>query len=439
MIDDDEIIIPYVPSPKQELFHRDRYKKRYRAIFAGTGAGKTRAGVFEAVSWALDNPGSVGYIFEPTNKMISRIIIPTLRDLLGKNIEANPLIKQFNKSEGNQFLEFINGSIIWFGSLERPEMAEGPNVDFIMIDEARLVRDFFEAWDAIRRRLRGSQGKKYPRGAWITTTPDMPTPYDEKTRTGSYLFSLFENPETRLKNSGITRMSIYDNPHLDDVFLDDIKMSHTEGRAERFIYGRFAEIGIGSFEFDSTIHILKGELLKLVTDKTMTFKKFGYGQDFGWTNPCCSLAIGMDNDNRAYILEEFYQSRARDEDRIKAQLAMQKSWAAYDSGIWYCDPSNPQAIMMMREAGMSAVGNKVKREDGIRDIGSRLLVAGDGRPRLYIHPSCVNTISEFQTYLESKKERDHAVDAARYAIANMRDSGMGGYSRVRASKYKIRR
>jgi hypothetical protein len=57
-----------------------------------------------------------------------------------------------------------------------------------------------------------------------------------------------------------------------------------------------------------------------------------------------------------------------------------------------------------------------KREDGIRELGARFPKAGDGLPRIFIAKHCVNLISELLEYQEEVKEKDHAVDALRYAL-----------------------
>jgi hypothetical protein len=57
-----------------------------------------------------------------------------------------------------------------------------------------------------------------------------------------------------------------------------------------------------------------------------------------------------------------------------------------------------------------------RREDGIRELGSRLAKQGDGRCRLYVHSRCKNLISEMLVYDPEKKQFDHAVDALRYAV-----------------------
>lgn len=431
--------LKYVPQEIQKQFHDDWDKHRYRALFGGTGSGKTIAGVAEILMWIFRFPGIVAYIYEPNYGMVRRNLIPTLEheDLLGRPMEANPRVKAFLRSDKK--IEFTNGSALWLGSLEDPEMSEGQNVDIIMVDEKRLVRHADVAWKTLRRRLRGSIPGKYPTAAWITTTPDMPIPWNEKEKTGSVMYSFFEDPLTKNKDSQVYRMSIYDNKKLPKIFITDMEEAHVGAYAERFIHGRFADIGGGSFEFDGNINILSGELLDLVNRKTLGFKRLGYGRDFGWTNPTALLTVGMDNDDRAYVIDEFYKSRSSDEEIASEIARMESDWANYGRGVWYCDSSEPRTIQKMREDGHSAVGNKTKREEGIRDLGSRIRVAGDGRPRLYVHPRCVNLISELQSYDENRKERDHAVDALRYAVMNLRSPKSSGYSSVRAGRYRIRR
>jgi len=126
---------------KQCEFHDDAYRVFFRLVSCGTGAGKTLCGLAEDVRWCIELPGVVGYVFEPTFRMVERILIPTLESdlLLGRPLEANGLIRSFNR--GTMKLEFANGSVLWFASLEDPERAEDLNIDFAHVDEARLVRN----------------------------------------------------------------------------------------------------------------------------------------------------------------------------------------------------------------------------------------------------------------------------------------------------------
>lgn len=392
-----EWTIPYTPHAKQLPFHNDRYTYRYRLISGGTGSGKTKAGVFEMLAYLLDdNPGAVGYIFEPTYRMVRRILIPALESLLGYPLDANYVIKNYMRSDN--CITFRNGSRLWFGGLEDPEMAEGPNIDVIMVDEARLVHHFDVAWRVIQRRIRGSVPGKYRPCAYITTTPDAP---------GSVLHKFFEDPRSRNPNSNVYRFGLEDNPHLTPEYIEAIKASHHGGLAERFIHGRFAAVGVGTIPFDYTKHVIK--------INPALFKDRVFGVDFGWTNPSCILAVGFDGDGRALVVDEFYKARVTHDLLREEAKQMVMQWG---KGKFYCDPTEKQTIESLKSHGIQAIKNEAKRDEGIREMAGRFAICGDGRPRIYISPLCVNLIAELQVYNEAIKENDHAVDALRYALGS---------------------
>jgi len=391
-----ETEINYIPHEAQLPFHNDRYKVLHRAIIAGTGSGKTEAGVFEDLSWCLENWGIVGYVFEPSYPMVKRNLIPKLEKFLGTPIDSSPLVRRFNR--GDYRLDFITGSSMWLCSLDNAETVEGPSIDFIHVDEARLVPDLETAIKVLQRRLRGSGGG-HPIGAWWTTTPDYP---------GSVLHKFLEDPRTRNPLSRVYRMSLFDNrENLPAEYVSQVVQAHTGGLAERFIYGRFAAVAEGAFGFDASKHVID-------SFERSRVKSWFYGVDFGWTNPAAIVVIGLDGDSRAYVVDEFYKSMATEEELIQASKEYVQ---VYGSGPLICDPSEPQTIEKLRRAGLKAEGNKSKRDDGIRDIGSRLQLHGD-RYRLYIHRRCVNLISELQSYDPNVKQRDHAVDALRYGLSS---------------------
>lgn len=393
----------YIPDAGQQLeFHAARGIYRFRAAICGTGAGKTICGLAEAITWAKLYPGCIGWIFEPTFPMVRNILIKTLekRWLLGFPMEANPDIKQFNK--GIMRLTWQNGSEFWFGSLEYPERAEGPNIDFGMIDEARLVRHFDIALRVIRRRLRGSDSsRRWPTALWITTTPNAP---------GSELHKFLENPKTKNPQSKVFRWSIHDNRHLTKDYIRDIVRSHHGGLAEQFIWGRFAAVGAGTIPFDYDVHVIP----KLPFEKRH-LRLILYGIDFGWTNPSCILVIGFDRDGRAYVLDEFYEARVTQERVLAEGKAFVKR---YGPGTFYCDPTQQQTIKWLCDNGIDAVKSEPKRQEGIRNMAGYFPKAGDDKPRIFILSTCVNLIAELQVYDETKKEFDHAVDPLRYGLGS---------------------
>ena len=390
----------YYPFGKQASFHNDRYKIRHRAVFSGVGGGKTISGCFEIMNMLLENPNSVGYIFEPTYKMVRRILIPTLESkwLLGHPIASNPVVVDYRHSDN--CIEFWEGQVLWFGGLEEPEFAEGTNVDVVLVDEAQYIRKFAESQDVILRRLRGS-GKcdKDITASLVTTSPPPLLP-------DCRLYDFYENPEKRNKDSKVYRWSMLDNIHLSEKYKQEILATHHGSLAKRFVEGLFAPVGTASFDYDSTIH----EIESVPAD---TIQDIVYGVDFGWTNPSAIVCVGFDGDNRAYIMDEFYQNRTQTETLIQE---LKEMIAKHGLGYIVCDRSQPQTINMLANAGLNAGADQSKWEDGIQDLGGRFHIQGDGKPRIYVDKQCVKWVSEVMVYDAEIKENDHAVDATRYAI-----------------------
>ncbi len=391
----------FCPHPAQLPFIAGRESFTQRACLCGTGSGKTKVGCYEDLAWALSYPGSVGYIFEPSFPMIRRILFPTLesKDLFGCAFpfEQNPYVAEFNR--GDMRLTFWNGSQWWFVSLDDPERAEGPNVDYIHVDEARLVRHLDTAWLTSVRRLRGSGRCSVPikPSIWLTTTTDNP---------GSDLFNITENPKSASSEMQVYRWSIFDNLTLSKEYIAEILRTHTGGLAERFVYGRFATVGGGSFPFDSSVHVRE------LPDKGV-IREVRFGVDFGWSNPTALLVVAYDGDGRVWVLDEFYKSQVGVTEliRVSKEFVVQ-----YGNGEFLCDRSEPQSIANLQMAGLRAKAYEFKREDGLRELGARFAKAGDGLPRVFISPRCINLISELLEYKVEVKERDHAVDALRYAL-----------------------
>jgi len=392
-----EVTIPYEPHSRQVPFHNDRYRYKYRLLRGGTGSGKTIAGTWEMLDYLLENSGAVGYIFEPNYKMVTKILIPnSLEMLLGFPIESNPIVSDYRKTEHR--IDLCKGSRLWFGGLEDPEMAEGPNIDFIMVDEGRLVRKFEEAWRVIQRRIRGSVPGKYPVGAYVTTTPDAP---------GSFMHTFFENPKTKDPDSQIYNMTLYDNPHLTEDYKRSIERGHHGGLAERFIFGRFAAVGVGTIPFDASIHV------KQLGPKE--YREVCYGVDFGFTNPSCILSVAFDGDGVAYVLDEFYQRQIPHNKLVVEATELQDQ---YGKGTFYCDRSEPETIELFNSHGLRSEGSSARRDESIRELAGRFAHGPNVAQRIYIDSQCVNLIAELQIYDERVKENDHAVDALRYVLAS---------------------
>ncbi len=79
-------------------------------------------------------------------------------------------------------------------------------------------------------------------------------------------------------------------------------------------------------------------------------------------------------------------------------------------------PVFPSRLKLCR-AGLDAKPYTFKREDGLRELGSRLTLGSDGKPRQFVIKRYVNLISELLEYREDVKENDHATDALKYSLS----------------------
>jgi len=198
--------------------------------------------------------------------------------------------------------------------------------------------------------------------------------------------------------------------------------------------------------FDSEIHVKTRDSNEMV--------KFMLAMDEGFTNPQVNLLIGADGDGRWHIFKEFYVTG-----HLETQIVRQaKGW--YDdvrtAGIGLTDVkpvvcevcavdnAAPGLIAALKNAGLNAVGGKGTLVDsayntargqisGISKIQDRLAVQADGKPRLTVDPSCVNTVNEFESYVWKPEEDipedefNHSMGALRY-LQDVTDQPTGAFS-----------
>jgi hypothetical protein len=175
--------------------------------------------------------------------------------------------------------------------------------------------------------------------------------------------------------------------------------------------------------------------------KDAYFSEIIVGVDHGWEDPGVILVVGVMGNGReavCHVIEEVYQQhetqtywseqmrRLRDKYRNRAP-----------SFRCYADPSQPSNIeMIRRDSGVRIEGANNAIEDGVTAVQDRIMVRTRGKgdseeefARLYVDPSCKNTIREFGVYRRKRdpqnRERvlddiedknNHAMDALRYAI-----------------------
>mgnify|MGYP001567928783 CR=1 FL=1 len=358
---------------------------RFTAFIGGIGSGKSYAGAAKALVRCAE-PG-LGLVVAPT--------YPMLRDATWRSYQqvCAAAILDFSKSE---FIARIGAAEVLFRSADEPEHLRGPNISWAHIDEGALCH--MDTWPIVIGRLR-ADGKAGP--AWVTSTP----------KGRNWLYNI-------LPQVTIFKAKTRENPYLAREFVESLEGAYSGQFARQELEGEFVSFeGLVYEEFrrDDYVRDLPGPWAQVIA-----------GVDEGYTNPSVILAIGIDGDGRAYIIDEFYRRRVLQADVVGAARSMAEQ---YKINAFYADPSAAGLIAEMVSVGLPVMAANHDVMPGIQVVKSYLARRGDGRSRLAVSPRCVNTIAEFESYQwkqgrqgmkdEPEKMNDHAMDALRYGLVSL--------------------
>lgn len=164
--------------------------------------------------------------------------------------------------------------------------------------------------------------------------------------------------------------------------------------------------------YDNVHNDYRFELTDMVNYKTVC------GMDFGYTNDPTAFFIGfLDEKNKAlYIWDELYEKGLTNRMIYDRLVSM-----GYGKESIVCDSAEPKSIAELRGYGLrakAAVKGKDSISHGIQYIQGLTI---------YIHPRCVNFITEIQNYTFDKDkfgnainqpidDFNHLMDAMRYAL-----------------------
>jgi phage terminase large subunit-like protein len=151
-----EIRVPALHSGQQKIV---KDAARFNVLACGRRFGKTTLGIELDIQPALD--GFPVAWFSPTYKMMGEVWRDTRKIL-------SPITRQVNAQEHR--LELITGGIIDMWSLDSPDSTRGRKYKRVVVDEAAMVPNFQEAWQAaIRPTLTDFKGDAY----WLSTPKGM--------------------------------------------------------------------------------------------------------------------------------------------------------------------------------------------------------------------------------------------------------------------------
>jgi hypothetical protein len=368
-------------------------KSRYKVLNWGRRSGKTTLFAYEALGTALtvDNAKITYYAqtFDDARSIAWDIFLEVFGGAVINKNESRLEITIKNVLGGTSMINLKGWESVYQSGKGR-----GTENDLILCDEVAFCRMFIENWEKVLApTLLTTKGR-----AVFGSTPNG--------------FNDFHKLADKAKNNDewwYSHATSYDNEHNDPIEIDKIKAQISEDRFYQEYLADFRKIeGLIYKEFNNTIHVVDF-LPNNVIDKFC-------GLDFGYTNPTACVVVHKDNDNRFWVVDEWYKREKTTQEIIEYVKTL-------DATSYYPDPAEPARIEEMKRAGMNTKEvNKdvVKGIDSVRNLFKNR--------KLLIHSSCKNLIWELENYQykpdrssgnaqeEPLKENDHLMDALRYCL-----------------------
>ena len=209
--------------------------------------------------------------------------------------------------------------------------------------------------------------------------------------------------------------------YLMNRFIDDAYKARMERRKQVDPEG-YQIYGLGEWGEIGGL-ILHNWEVKEISQNMEDYDDFVHGQDFGFNHANAILAVGIKDDD-LYITKEVYEFEKDTSELI--EIARQKGFDPRKQ-MW-CDSAEPDRIKMWLKAGFRAMGVDKGGSSG----SVKAQIDWLKQRRIYVHPSCVNTIKEMQQWKWKKDDRsgeyldepvpfqDDAMAALRYSVEGWR-------------------
>lgn len=382
--------------------------------------GKTLAAAWKIHIIASKHPGAQIAILRKAQTDVYGSVLQTFE----KVIANSPVMPYGGVKPERYMYPEVGGkqSVVWIGGMDKAGKVLSSERDLVYVNQAEQLS--LDDWENLTTRTTGRGavipypqliGDANPGGSkhWIrerykqgalrlvqATHRDNPTLYDPKT--GELTEFGVKTMDRLSKLTGIRRKRLYEG---------------IWATAEGAVYDMF----------DASVHA------KTRPDKEMV--EWYLAMDEGYTNPAVILLVGIDSDGRWHVKAEWYERGRLQSAQVAEAVKFCDEYPIYQAAV---DANAAGLIADLVNAGVPAEGGKGRVLDGISKIQDMLKVQGDGKPRLTVDPSCVETINEFESYIwksgisgsmkdEPVKEYDHSLDSLRYLADVIGVGGMQMY------------
>jgi hypothetical protein len=393
---------PFDPHPAQLEIIEAYWDYRFRVLNCGRRFGKTLLAINEMLSYAYfnderkDKPFSLTAYVAPT--------ITQARDIAWRLLKASGAnYGGFTKVNEARLEVTLNGqkgpSEIWLRGMENYESLRGLGINFLVVDEVAMIRNWRSAWEEVlRATLTDTEGK-----VLLCSTP----------RGYNHWYDLWcqgqQGNEKQLPNWKSWSFPSWTNPHLKQTEIDGAKAELVEDAFWQewgAVFKRFT--GLVYKDFDRDKHVVDA-----VEPKNFVYWLAGH--DPGFHNPRAFALIGVDSDGVWYQVDELYMPGITNPQFKEECLRILSKWNLNfeDLELATMDSAHQSDIAELADLGMSFI--PVKKASGevrtsyVRykiDRMSERIRSG----RFYVMSNCRKTIWEFENYSWPKTKDEHNAD-----------------------------
>lgn len=424
--------IGYNPHRGQQEFHYNG--ARFKIACCGRRYGKSTMAARDMIP-ELFVPDRTFWIVGPTYDLGEKEFRIIWNDVMvGLGLAKDKRIKKsYNRRSGTMYIEFPWNTRIEVRSADHPENLVGESLDgVIMAEAAKHKRDTWEKF--IRPSLADKQGF-----ATFCTTPEG----------HNWLFDVYMlGQDSAFPDYASWRMPSWENTAVFPLGREDpeIKVLEATMSPEWFAQEIGAEFTsfVGKIypEFDERLHVQRIEY-NPAWENYMFF-------DWGFVNPMAALDVMIDPQDNVYIWREHYKPWLRLEEHLHYFKEEREDPPGYHINCAYGDSADQEAVATVNQLFTACIAQDEAKQNwrqGVEVVKRFLTPRETGekneygepvkKPKLYVDPSCTNTIREFMNYKMAKpprtgtsdakeapeKKDDHAMDALRYGLMHLYELG----------------
>ena len=390
-------------------------KKRYRVLKGGKGSKKSTTTALNFIYRLMKYPEA--------NLLVVRAVANTHRDSTFAQLEwaqrqlgVSHLWK--NTVSPMEMTYIPTGQKILFRGFDDVLKLASTTVStgylcWVWIEEAFEIRseDDFDKLDL-----------SVPRG-------EVPAPLFKQTTLTFNPWSETHWLNSRFFKNSADNVDIFSTNYLVNEWLDDTDRAVFERMREqnprKYAVAGLGEWGIAEGLVYENWEVKDFDVAMLGTENKEEWKfKHFFGLDYGYTNdPTAFIAFAVNNvEKEIYIYDEHYQTRMLNSDI--ADMIRAKGFA---KEIIRADAAEPKSNADLKRMGIQRIMPSVKGRDSVMHG-----IAEIQEYKIYVKPTCTNTIMELSSYCFAKDKDDrglnkpedfnnHLMDALRYGFYDVKN------------------